>query len=111
MIKALIFDLDNCLAAADQPGQQLFEPAFAAIRAANHGKLNEAQLQAAFADCWRHALDWVAAHHGFTKEMLEAGWKVLEKTEVKAPMSGYGDLVVLDDLPPAKLFLVTSGFR
>ena len=31
MIKAIIFDLDSCLAAADEVGEQLFAPAFAAI--------------------------------------------------------------------------------
>ena len=30
-------DLDSCLAAADEVGEQLFAPAFAAIRAANEG--------------------------------------------------------------------------
>ncbi len=33
MIKALIFDLDNCLAAANEVEEHLFEPAFEAIRA------------------------------------------------------------------------------
>jgi hypothetical protein len=37
MTKAIIFDLDGCLAAADEVGEQLFRPAFAAIRAANDG--------------------------------------------------------------------------
>ena len=30
MTKAIIFDLDSCLAAADEAGEQLFAPAFAA---------------------------------------------------------------------------------
>ena len=34
MIKAIIFDLDNCLAAADESGRQLLAPTFAAIRRA-----------------------------------------------------------------------------
>ena len=37
MTKAIIFDLDSCLAAADDVGEQLFAPAFAVIRAANEG--------------------------------------------------------------------------
>ena len=37
MTKAIIFDLDSCLAAADEVGEQVFAPAFAAIRAANEG--------------------------------------------------------------------------
>ena len=35
MTKAIIFDLDSCLAAADEVGEQLFAPAFATICAAN----------------------------------------------------------------------------
>src|SRR5580765_7952350 len=35
MVKALIFDLDNCLAAANEVGEELFEPAFEAMRQAN----------------------------------------------------------------------------
>ena len=31
MTKAIIFDLDSCLAAADEVGELLFAPAFAAI--------------------------------------------------------------------------------
>jgi hypothetical protein len=34
MTKALIFDLDNCLAPANAVGEELFEPAFDAIRTA-----------------------------------------------------------------------------
>lgn len=110
MIRAAIFDLDNCLSAADEVGLQLFEPAFAAIRQANHGKLSEAQISEAFSDCWRHSLDFVARKHGFSDEMLSAGWHVLAGVEMKNPMRGYGDLAVLAKLPVQR-FLVTSGFR
>ena len=55
MTKAIIFDLDSCLAAADEVGEQLFAPAFAAIRAANDGSVPDEQLRAAFAECWRVA--------------------------------------------------------
>ena len=41
MTKAIIFDLDSCLAAADEVGEPLFAPAFAAIRAANNGSVPE----------------------------------------------------------------------
>lgn len=110
MTKALIFDLDNCLAAADEVGQQLFAPAFDAIRAANHGTLSEQALTEAFSECWRHPLDWVAAKYGFSEEMLSAGWKIFVKTEVTQPMHGYGDLATLANMPVQR-FLVTSGFR
>jgi len=108
--KAAIFDLDNCLSAADEPGTTLFEPAFEAIHRANDGRLNERELQAAFSDCWRHALDFVARKHGFSEAMLVAGWEVFRRVEVTSPMRGYGDLHTLKELNLMR-FLVTSGFR
>ena len=106
----IIFDLDNCLAAADEPGEQLLEPVFAAVRAANDGALSESELDAAFRDCWVHAFDFVAATHRFTPGMLAAGWEAFRRIEVRAPMRGYGDLTLLPTLGEER-FLVTSGFR
>ncbi|HKO60255.1 MAG TPA: HAD-IA family hydrolase [Pyrinomonadaceae bacterium] len=110
MIRAIIFDLDNCLSAADEVGRELFEPMFAAIRRMNKDTLSEGALAQAFEDCWRHPLDWVARAHGFSEEMLAAGWEVAARTEVEVPMRGYEDLPAVRELD-AKLFLVTSGFR
>ncbi len=106
----VILDLDNCLAAAREVGDALFETGFQAIRSANHGTLNEAALEAAFSDCWRHPLDWVAERHGFSAEMLKAGWEAFSQMEVRHPMHGYGDLPELLKLPQHRA-LVTSGFR
>jgi putative hydrolase of the HAD superfamily len=110
MIKAIIFDLDSCLAAANEVGDQLFAPAFQAIRNASQGAVSEAALSAAFADCWRFPFDFIADKYGFTPAMRSAGFKALSQTEVRQPMHGYGDLAALAELP-VKLFLVTSGFR
>jgi putative hydrolase of the HAD superfamily len=110
MTRALIFDLDNCLASAREVGEELFEPAFEAIRQANHGTVSGKVLEQAFADVWRHPLDWVAAKYGFSEAMLAAGWRVFVRLEVKRAMNGYGDLAVQAELP-AQRFLVTSGFR
>ena len=110
MIRAIIFDLDNCLSAADEPGKGLLEPVFDAIRRANQGRLSDEALAGAFADCWRHPLDFVAKKHGFPEDMLAAGWAVCARLEVAVPMHGYGDLRTLADLPVLR-FLVTSGFR
>lgn len=110
MIRAIIFDLDNCLSAADEVWRELLEPMFAAIRRGNKGALTDEALAQAFEDCWRHPLDWVAREHGFSDEMLAAGWRVAASTEVEATMRGYSDLPVLEKID-AKLFLVTSGFR
>jgi FMN phosphatase YigB (HAD superfamily) len=107
---AVIFDLDNCVAAADEAGEALFAPAFDAIRAANRGHLSEAQLSAAFHDCWRKALDVVAREHGFSDEMLRAGWEAFRGIEVRQPLRGYPDVPEIAKLPLAR-FLVTSGFR
>ena len=74
MIRAIIFDLDNCLSAADEVGQELMAPVFDAIRKSNKGTLSEAQLNRAFEDCWRIPLNVVAREHGFSSEMVDAGW-------------------------------------
>ena len=110
MTEAIIFDLDNCLSAADEPGQQLLAPAFDGISRANQGSHSPSVLQNAFADMWRHPFDFVAEKHGFTPAMKAAGWEVLVHLEVTNPMQGYGDLSVLSELPVLR-FLVTSGFR
>jgi len=110
MVRGVIFDLDNCLAAADEAGEALFAPAFAAVRAANRGHLAEHELSAAFADMWRHALDHVARKHRFTDDMLRAGWDAFRTLEVKRPLRGYPDLWSIEQLQPER-FLVTTGFR
>jgi len=110
MVKALIFDLDSCLAAANEVGEYLFAPAFNAIRSANNDHVPEHQLKAAFADCWRFPFDFIADKYEFSPAMRSAGFDAFRQIEVRQPMYGYGDLDVLAGLP-AKLFLVTSGFR
>jgi hypothetical protein len=60
MIKAIIFDLDNCLSAADESSRLLLEPVFDAVRQSNQGTLSECDLQQAFEECWRDAFDVVA---------------------------------------------------
>ncbi len=102
--------MDNCLAPATAVGEALYAPAFDAICLANDGSVSESTLEAAFEDCWAHALDWVAERHGFTQAMLSEGWKVFEKMEVEPPMEGYDDLCELERIP-GDLYLVTSGFR
>jgi putative hydrolase of the HAD superfamily len=110
MDRGLIFDLDSCLSPADEAGRQLFRPAFDAIIRANQGSHTREVLQQAFEDMWRLPYDFVSEKFHFTKEMVDAGWNELLQVEVTSPMSGYGDLPILSELPGA-LFLVTSGFR
>ena len=109
-MRAIIFDLDNCLAAANEVGEELLEPVFAAVRAANDGALTESELHGAFRDCWVHAFDFVATTHDFTPRMRTAGWEAFRRIEVRTPMHGYGDLALLPALGERR-FLVTSGFR
>ena len=109
-MRGIIFDLDNCLAAADEVGAQLLEPVFAAIRAANRGALAPVALEAAFRDCWVHSFDVVAEKYGFCKDMLAAGWEAFRRVEVRESMHGYGDLDIIPYLGELR-FLVTSGFR
>jgi putative hydrolase of the HAD superfamily len=110
MIKGILFDLDSCLAAANEVGEALFAPAFEAIRSANTGAVSEDQLMAAFAECWRFPFDSVAQKYHFSSAMRAAGFAAFSQIKVREPMHGYGDLKVLATLS-AKLFLVTSGFR
>jgi FMN phosphatase YigB (HAD superfamily) len=110
MKTAVIFDLDNCLAPATAVGEELYEPAFNAILKVNRGTLSEQRLSQAFDDIWRHPLDWVGQHYGFTDEMLAAAWSIFTTLEVRRPMQGYEDLKILGELS-AQRFLVTSGFR
>ena len=98
MIKALIFDLDNCLAAADEVGRELYQPAFDAIRRANNGSVPNEHLERAFEDVWRHPLDWVATQYRFSSAMLTAGWRVFAGMEVTRPMRGYSELPILAEL-------------
>jgi len=107
---AVIFDLDNCLAPADEVGKELYAPAFDAIRAANRGSVPADMLDKAFTDIWSHAFDWVVQRYRFTPEMFDAGWKQFVRMEVEMPMKGYGDLHLLASIRGEK-FLVTSGFR
>jgi FMN phosphatase YigB (HAD superfamily) len=109
-VTAVIFDLDNTLAPADEPGVALFDPLVAAVRSANHGRLGEDALAAAFRDCWRLPFDLVAERHGFSDVMRAAGWQALVGLEVRRPMRGYGDLGLLPRLGRRR-FLVTTGFR
>jgi putative hydrolase of the HAD superfamily len=110
MIKALLFDLDSCLAPANEPGENLYAPAFQAIRSANDGQVPEDQLRAAFKDCWRFPFDFIADKYRFSSAMRSAGFAAFSQIEVHQPMKGYGDLDALAEIP-ARLFLVTSGFR
>jgi FMN phosphatase YigB (HAD superfamily) len=109
-IRAVLFDLDNCLAPADAPGRELLDPMFAAIRAAADGHLSPAALERAFADCWSLPFDQVAHRHGFSAAMLEAAWRVAVPMRVTRPISGYHDLSVLAELDAIRI-LVTTGFR
>lgn len=110
MIKAVIFDLDNCMAPADEAGGDLLAPTFEAIRRANRGHLSADRLEQALAECWRHPLDRVAREYGFSDDMLAAGWTACRCAEVKTAMHGYGDLGTLAALPVRRM-LVTTGFR
>ena len=110
MIRAIIFDLDNCIAPSDSMGRDFMDPVFAAIREANGGTVSDDDLRRSFDEMWRVPLDAVAKKYGFSDEMLAAGWRVSRELEVRNKMRGYDDVELLRDLP-AKRFLVTSGFR
>ncbi|MGA3156085.1 MAG: HAD family hydrolase [Steroidobacteraceae bacterium] len=107
---SIFFDLDSCLCAAEEIGPQLYLPAFEAIRKANARTLPDEALSQAFAEMWRFPFDDVATRFGFSEAMWESGFRAFSNLVVSTPMYGYGDLGVLRELP-ARLFLITSGFR
>lgn len=107
MIKAIVFDLDNCLSAADQIPEVL-EPVFSVIRQANC--FSSEQLDAVILDLWRHPLDWVMQKHGFSADLQAKVWEAYKGLELPRPMRGYSDIGLLSTFEQ-KLFLVTSGFR
>ena len=98
LTKALIFDLDSCLAAVDEGASSCSPRRLRPSAGDNDGSVPEEKLRAAFAECWRVAFDAVADKYGFTEEMRAAGWQVFRQTEVTGPIHGYGDLAVLNDL-------------
>ena len=110
MVKAVIFDLDNCLSPGREVPERIYQPGFDAIRAANDGHLSEEQLERAFEDAWRLAIDDVGERHGFSDAMHEAAMKAFGEVMMDEPMRGYGDLHLLREIPTRR-FLVTSGFR
>jgi FMN phosphatase YigB (HAD superfamily) len=110
VFRALIFDLDNCLADAREVGEDTFFPAFEAIRQANNDTVALEVLDEALKDTWRHPFDWIVTRYGFSSEMSSAGFEAFRRIEVKREMHGYGDQSVLSEIP-VKKFLVTSGFR
>lgn len=110
VIRAIIFDLDNCLAPSDGMGRDFLDPVLSAVRDANRGNVDDAELQAAFRDMWRTAFDAVAKKFGFSQEMFEAGWNAARQLEVRGAMRGYEDLGMLKKFR-VPLYLVTSGFR
>lgn len=104
-----IFDLDNCLLDARSVGP-LFEPAFEAIRQANHHALSPAVLEQALHQCWYTAFDLVAERYRFTPAMRAAGWAQFSQMQVRGPLQGYPDMDLLPQIP-LRRYLVTSGFR
>lgn len=109
-VRAVIFDLDNCLADPQEAGDHLLAPVFDAMRRANHGSISEEAMERALSECWRHPLDVVAKKHGLSNEITAAGWQIFSQIEIEGPLRGYPDIGVLAEFT-AKRFLVTSGFR
>ena len=110
VIRAIIFDLDKCLAPPEEIGREFFEPPIDAIRGANNRTLSDEALETAIRDFWHLSYDDIATRHGFSPAMFEAGWKAYRSLRMPGPLRGYGDLDVLAEFR-VPLFLVTTGFR
>ena len=110
MIRAIVFDLDKCLAPPEEIGRSFFEPPIEAIRSANRGTLSDEAFESAISDFWHLSYDDIATRHGFSPAMFEAGWNAYRSLRMPGPLRGYGDLDVLGELD-VPLILVTTGFR
>lgn len=110
MLKAIIFDLDHCLAPSDEPGEALLDPLFDAFHRTNHGHFSEEEMEHIKSDCWRQPLDHIFQKYGFPAEMRDAAWEANRAIRVTKPMRGYGDLHLLAEFG-VPLFLVTAGFE
>ncbi|HVO07467.1 MAG TPA: HAD family hydrolase [Burkholderiaceae bacterium] len=109
MLRAYIFDLDNCLCAADAPGPDILRPILDAIGAAGAATHDAGTLRRIYAECLYQPLDIVARKFSFTPAMRAAAWRAGAALEARGPMRGYADLHLLDTFDAAR-FLVTSGF-
>lgn len=110
MIQAILFDLDNCLAAADEAGPALLQPVFAAIAQAAAGRLSASRLEQMQHELWRRPFDVVARQLEFSAAEHQAGWDAYRTVQVSQRLRGYGDLGVLEQLEVLR-FLVTTGFE
>ncbi len=112
MIKAIIYDLDNCLFPATIIPEDTFRSALDALRQANKGEgaLAEEVLEEALAACWTHSFDEVARQYAFPEQLSHAATEAFRSLHVKARLVPYPDLVAIEELP-GKRFLVTTGYR
>ena len=74
---AITYDLDETILPASAVPDSTFEPLFNAIRAASKGKINDKQLDKAFAEMKYLAIDVISENYGFTKAMDAAAKDVL----------------------------------
>jgi putative hydrolase of the HAD superfamily len=109
MIKAIIFDLDNCIFDSHTLGEDILAPILAPLIASD---VPEETKRAAGAALWHSTLADVAARFNLPPNVAEAmrrayeGVKVPEGSQVKS----YGDEDCIKTLP-VKKYLVTSGYQ
>jgi putative hydrolase of the HAD superfamily len=105
---AIIFDLDETILPAQAVPDDTFDPLIAAIREANHGDVNEQDLDQAFQKMKRISIDVVAKEYGFTEAMVEAAKKSLTSTDYDMSLYYFEDYSEVAKLPGIKC-LVTTG--
>lgn len=112
MIKAWIFDLDNCLLDTPALGKEsdFFQPVLDALRGVS-GKTPE-ELQKMEELLWTLSLDDAARQCGWSEAEINPAREAYRRVEVTADMvvQGYGDSEVIAQLRGPK-FLVTTGYQ
>ena len=109
MIKALIFDLDNCLFETRSMGNKLLEPLLAVLReAVSSGEMSKALADEITEVFWTTSLADIIEHYSLSRQLhvkLETAYKDLQ---VPDGVKLFDDVEVLPELKPLKI-LVTSG--
>jgi FMN phosphatase YigB (HAD superfamily) len=105
---AIVYDLDQTILPASAVLEETFFPIYDAIRAANKGRVPEAELEEALKKIRIAAVDVIAKEHNFSAEMEEAAKQAFLNNEYKFDLTAFEDYPVIKHIP-GKRFLVTSG--
>ena len=107
MIKALILDLDNTIFPTKSIGVDTLESFFEVLEI-NNDKLSVEEFENAKNELWNTPFYSVAKKYGFSKKMINEGFKALSLSTVKLDIKPFEDYRSIRNIKMDK-YLVTSG--